>query len=56
MQDTMNHLKELLSVPGLSGYEAPVRDLIKEAWEPLVDEIEVGKIGSLVGIKKRKWP
>ena len=52
MQDTLNHLKELISQPGISGYEAPIRDVVAKAWEPLVDELRVGKIGSLVGIKK----
>ena len=52
MQDTLNHLKELISQPGISGYETPIRDVVAKAWEPLVDELHVGKIGSLVGIKK----
>lgn len=52
MQDTINHLKELLSVSGLSGYEAPIREVIAKAWEPYLDSLHVGKLGSLVGIKK----
>ena len=28
MQDTLNHLKELISQPGISGYETPIRDVV----------------------------
>lgn len=44
-------LKQLLSLPGLSAYEAPVRDTIAEIWRPLVDELTVSRIGSLHGLK-----
>ncbi len=40
-------LKSMISLPGLSGYEKPIRDLIKDAWEPLVDEISTSRLGSL---------
>jgi endoglucanase len=45
-------LKSLISVSGLSGYEAPVADLIKERWRPLVDEISLSRVGSLHGLKR----
>jgi putative aminopeptidase FrvX len=44
-------LKQLLILPGLSAYEAPVRDVITEAWRPLVDELHTSKLGSLHGLK-----
>jgi endoglucanase len=45
-------LKEMISVSGLSGFEAPIREVIQRAWEPLTDELVVSKIGSLHGLKK----
>ena len=45
-------LKSLISVSGLSGYEAPVADLIKERWRPLVDEISLSRVGSIHGLKR----
>lgn len=52
MTDLNKFLKELTSVSGLSGYEAPIRSLIVEAWRPLVDEIQVSRLGSLHAFKK----
>jgi len=45
-------LKQLISLPGLSAYEDPVRDVIREAWAPLVDELSVSRVGSLHGLKR----
>jgi tetrahedral aminopeptidase len=45
-------LKSLISVSGLSGYEAPVADLIKERWRPLVNEISLSRVGSIHGLKR----
>ena len=52
MIDLQTHLKEMISVSGLSGFEAPIREVIQRAWTPLTDEISVSKIGSLHGLKK----
>ncbi len=52
MNDLLPHLKKMLSAPGLSGHEEPIRKIIHEAWEPLTDRISVSKIGSLHGLKK----
>jgi len=49
--DVKAHLKRLCEAHGPSGYEAPVRDVVADAWTPLVDSLEVGKLGSLVGTK-----
>ncbi len=43
-------------MPGLSGYEGPVRDRIAETWRPLVDELEVSKLGSLHGLRRGTGP
>ena len=45
-------LKKMLTAPGLSGFEGPVRAIIEDAWTPLTDELSVSKIGSLHGLKK----
>jgi putative aminopeptidase FrvX len=47
MTELNTFLKSLISAPGLSGFETPVRDLIRAAWEPLTDEIGVSRLGSL---------
>jgi len=52
MPDIQPFLKELLSAPGLSGYEAPAAKIIAEKWRPLVDELSTSRLGSLHGLRK----
>ncbi len=52
MNDILPFLKQLLSAPGLSGYEDPVRQIIQDAWQPLSDEIAVSRLGSLHALKR----
>jgi endoglucanase len=49
-------LKQLLSLPGLSSYEEPVREVIAETWKPLVDELNTSKLGSLHGLRRASTP
>ncbi len=49
-------LKDLISAPGLSGHEAPVRSLIAEKWETLSDEMHTTPIGSLHALKRGSAP
>ncbi len=49
--DVLEHLKALCSLPGLPGYEAPVADLLRAAWGPLVHAIHVDRLGSLWAIR-----
>jgi endoglucanase len=42
----------MISAPGLSGFEGPIREIIAKAWGPLTDELSVSRIGSLHGLKK----
>lgn len=51
MIDLLALLKQMLSASGLSGYEAPIREIIHESWQPFTDELTVSKIGSLHGLK-----
>jgi tetrahedral aminopeptidase len=52
MPDILPFLKELISAPGLSGYEDPAASVIASKWQPLVHEISRGKLGSLHGLRR----
>ncbi len=44
-------LKKLSEASGVSGYEHTIRDLVIEEFRPLVDEISVTKMGSIIALK-----
>jgi endoglucanase len=52
MTNVLPFLKSLLSIPGLSGYEAPAARLIEAEWRPLVDELSLSRLGSVHGFKR----
>lgn len=52
MEETKQLLKDLVSVPGLSGYENLIRDKIAELWQPLTDGLETSKVGSLHALRR----
>lgn len=52
MTDLSAFLKELISLPGLSGHEGPVREVIARTWQPLVDELSTSRLGSLHGLRR----
>ncbi len=52
MIDLKEFLKKMISLPGLSAYEGPVRDVIAQAWKPLVHDLAISPLGSLHGIKR----
>ncbi len=54
MREILPFLKKLISLPGLSGYETPVRSFLEESWRPLVDEISLSRLGSLHALKRGK--
>jgi putative aminopeptidase FrvX len=56
MTELLPFLKELISAPGISGYESGVRPLIEKAWKPLTDKISVSKLGSLHGYQQGSGP
>lgn len=56
MTDYLPFLKELISEPGLSGHEGPVRSRIETTWEPLTDELHISRLGSLHGLQKGTAP
>ena len=49
-------LKQLSEVNGLSGYEDSVRALLYRTWDPFVDEVREGKLGSLIALKRGAGP
>jgi len=52
MTELADFLKHLISLPGLSGNEAPVREVIAETWQPLVNELSTSRLGSLHGLRR----
>jgi len=56
MPELLPFLKELISAPGLSGHEAPVRKIIAEAWQPLADDIHTSRLGSLHALRGGTGP
>jgi endoglucanase len=56
MTDIFPFLKELISAPGLSGHETPVRRLVEDAWRPLTDELHTSRLGSLHGLRRGTIP
>ncbi|MHC1781622.1 MAG: M20/M25/M40 family metallo-hydrolase [Anaerolineaceae bacterium] len=56
MFEISSFLKQLISLPGLSSGEEPVRTVIAETWKPLVDEIAISRTGSLHGFKRGDGP
>jgi len=45
-------LKQFSEAGGIAGYEEPVRELVRQTWQPFVDEIREGKLGSLIALKR----
>jgi putative aminopeptidase FrvX len=56
MNATKEHLKEMISLGGLSGFESPIREVIRTAWQPFVDEISISPLGSLHGFRRARKP
>ncbi|OGN95799.1 MAG: hypothetical protein A2Z71_08725 [Chloroflexi bacterium RBG_13_50_21] len=56
MTEILPFLKELISAPGISGYESGVRPLIEKAWEPVTDKMSLSRLGSLHGFQQGTGP
>jgi endoglucanase len=50
--DVKAHLKTLIETHAPSGHEGPIREIIREAWRGLTDDMQEDKLGSLIGIKR----
>ncbi|MEL6310239.1 MAG: M42 family peptidase, partial [Chloroflexota bacterium] len=56
MFELKEHLRSLVDAHAPSGHEAPVRAIVRDAWQPLVNDFEQDKLGSLIGIKRATQP
>ena len=45
-------LTELSHAPGVSGYEDPVRQIVRRDFERLADDVRVDKMGNLIALKR----
>jgi len=45
-------LKLLSEADGITGHEGPVRELLRQTWQPFADEMREGKLGSLIALKQ----
>ncbi len=54
--DVRLFLGELLQLPGISAYEAPVRERIRREWAPLVTEMTDSPMGELHALKPGVGP
>ncbi len=52
MTEILPFLNELISAPGISGYESGVRPIIEKAWKPITDQLSISQLGSLHGLQK----
>jgi putative aminopeptidase FrvX len=52
MTEMLTFLKELISAPGISGYEGGVRPVIEKAWQPVTDQIQISRMGSLHALQR----
>lgn len=56
MFDLKEHLRTLVNAHAPSGHEAPLRELVREAWQGMVNDFEQDRLGSLIGIKRATIP
>lgn len=50
--DLLPLLKKLSEAPGPSGLEEQVAVIVRDAWAPYVDTIEIDRVGSLIAVKQ----
>ena len=51
-----DHLRALVEAHGPPGHEGPIRDLLREAWGPLVETLDQDRLGSLIATKPATRP
>lgn len=49
-------LKRLSEANGIVGHEGPVRELLRQTWQPFVDEMREDRMGSLIALKHGAEP
>ena len=50
--DYLSFLSDVTTVPGLSGYEAPVAGAFARAFEPYCDEVTIDPMGSVIAVQR----
>jgi endoglucanase len=50
--EAISLLKQLSEATGITGFEEPICDLLRQIWEPFVDEMQMGKLGSLIALRR----
>ncbi|MGC9467436.1 MAG: M20/M25/M40 family metallo-hydrolase [Anaerolineae bacterium] len=50
--NTLDLLRALSEAPGPAGHEERIREVVEELWRPLVDDLRVDAMGSLIGYQK----
>jgi putative aminopeptidase FrvX len=48
---TIRLLQELVNAEGASGFEGPVRDILRREWKPLLTDLRTDGMGNLLGTK-----
>ncbi|MBZ0294387.1 MAG: M20/M25/M40 family metallo-hydrolase [Anaerolineae bacterium] len=56
MFELKEHLRNLVEAHAPSGHEGPIREIIREAWADVTDEMDQDRLGSLIGIKRATQP
>ena len=54
--EVISLLKQLSEATGITGFEEPVCEQLRHIWDPLADEMQVGKLGSLIALKRGAAP
>ena len=52
MTDSFDLLERLCDLPGVAGFEGPVREAISGIVEPFVDEMRVDTLGNLIAVRR----
>ena len=50
--DVISYLQQLSEAEGISSHETSVGELIRQNWEPFVDEIQTDKLGNIIARKR----
>jgi putative aminopeptidase FrvX len=53
---TKDFLREITEASGVSGYEAPVRELVRAEFAQYADELRTDTLGSLIALKRGQRP
>ena len=54
-EKTFARIKELTEMQATSGFEGPIREYLRGAMTPLVDEIQQDGLGGIFGIRHHEF-